>query len=822
MKNKLLVSNLRKIGSSYKRFLSLFFLSLLGVGFFVGIKSAAPDMKITLDKYLDSVNYYDIEVISSLGMTYEDILKIKEFDEVSEIEGIKSFDFVYNSNDIERNVRVTSLGNINKVILLDGRLPLNNDEIVVDKKFFNDANLSFGDYIFIDNSSLRNKNLKVVGVIESPLFFAHEYMGTTNVGNGELHYVSYVLENAFNTNYYTSINLTVSDSFNLLCTSEEYDTLIDFVSYKIDGIKEEREKYRFDSLFGSKIDQMNNLGIAVDYNEFPKSVWYINDRSDNLSYSTFVTMVESIEKLGNVFPLLFYVVAVLISLISMSRMVEEDRVEIGTLKGLGFSNTSITFRYIMYSLSATVFGGIFGMIIGSNFFPRILWGIYESIFLIKKFSCDFIVEYAIIGIVISIVCICGAAVINVRKLLKEKPSELMRPKAPKAGKKILLEKIHFIWDKLSFSNKISTRNIFRYKKRIIATIIGIASSTALIVVALGIRDSINDISKLNYQHVHLYDNIVSINNEDKIDDIYKFLDYNKSIIYKVRANYENIDIYNNKDEKIEVTLISPEDKNELEKVITLRDINNDYEIIDLESDKVVLSEKLAKLLGVDVGDKVNFFVNNEYRTVAVSHIVENYIGNYAFVDKDTYKSLFEKYDGNVVFLKVSYPLSDEYTSELVKQDGVSGIIDKQTMLNQTEDIISSLDSVIYVLVLSSAILAFTILYNLSTINISERKREISTLKVLGFYDEEVDAYITKENYFITIIGIIIGLYAGYRLCYYIIDITEPYDLMFAKNIKMLSYLISTFISLMFTIIVNKITHFSLKKVDMLESLKSNE
>ena len=418
MKNKLLVSNLRKIGSSYKRFLSLFFLSLLGVGFFVGIKSAAPDMKITLDKYLDSVNYYDIEVISSLGMTYEDIIKIKELDNISEIEGVKSFDFVYNSNDIEKNVRVTSLGNINKVILLDGRLPLNNDEIVVDKKFYNDAKLTLNDYIYIDNSTLRSKNLKVVGVIESPLFFAHEYMGTTSVGNGELHYVSYVLENAFNTNYYTSVNLTVSDAFDLLCTDEEYVNLIDFVSYKINGIKKEQEDIRFNSLFGSKIDQMNSLGVAVDYDEFPKSIWYINDRDDNLSYSTFITMVESIEKLGNVFPLLFYVVAILISLISMARMVEEDRVEIGTLKGLGFSNSSITFRYIMYSLSATVAGGIFGMIIGSNFFPRILWGIYESIFLIKKFSCEFILENAIIGLVISIVCICGAAVINVRKLLK--------------------------------------------------------------------------------------------------------------------------------------------------------------------------------------------------------------------------------------------------------------------------------------------------------------------------------------------------------------------------------------------------------------------
>lgn len=821
MKNKLLVSNLRKIGSSYKRFLSLFFLSLLGVGFFVGIKSAAPDMKITLDKYLDSVNYYDIEVISSLGMTYEDIIKIKELDNISEIEGVKSFDFVYNSNDIEKNVRVTSLGNINKVILLDGSLPLNNDEIVVDKKFFNDAKLTLNDYIYIDNSTLRSKNLKVVGVIESPLFFAHEYMGTTSVGNGELHYVSYVLENAFNTNYYTSVNLTVSDAFDLLCTDEEYVNLIDFVSYKINGIKKEQEDIRFNSLFGSKIDQMNSLGVAVDYDEFPKSIWYINDRDDNLSYSTFITMVESIEKLGNVFPLLFYVVAILISLISMARMVEEDRVEIGTLKGLGFSNSSITFRYIMYSLSATVAGGIFGMIIGSNFFPRILWGIYESIFLIKTFSCEFILENAIIGLVISIVCICGAAVINVRKLLKEKPSELMRPKAPKAGKKILLERIHLVWNKLSFSNKISTRNIFRYKKRIFATIIGIASSTALIVVALGIRDSINDISKLNYEHVHLYDNIIGISDDNNLEEIYTFLDYNQSIIYNVRANYETIDIYNG-DERIEINLVSPYDKDELKNVITLRDVNNKYNVIDIVSGKIVLSEKLAKLLDVSIGDKVGFLVSDEYKEIKVSHIVENYIGNYAYVDRETYTNIFGDYDGNVIFLKVSYPLGDEYTSKLVDLDGVASVTDKQTMLNQTEEIISSLDSVILVLVLSSAILAFTILYNLSTINISERKREISTLKVLGFYDEEVDAYITKENYFITLIGILIGNFAGYKLCFYIVELTEPFDLMFAKNIKLLSYLIATFMSLLFTIIVNRITHYSLKNVDMLESLKSNE
>lgn len=821
MKNKLLLSNIRKISSSYKRFLSLLFLSLLGVGFFVGIKASAPDMRVTIDKYLDSVNFYDLEIISSLGLTYEDILEVKNVGNISEIEGIKSVDFVYKSEGLEKNVRVTSLGKINEVILIDGRLPLNNNEIVIDKKFLNDAELLIGNHISISNESLKNEDFVIVGVIESPLYFAHEYMGTTNVGNGELHYVSYVLENAFSSNYYTSINLKVDGTDEMLCTDEEYLNLINFISYKIDGIKKDREDVRFNSLFGEQINQMNSFGLEVDLNNFPKSVWYINSRDNNLSYSTFTTMVDSIDKLGNVFPLLFFLVAILISLISMSRMVDEDRTEIGTLKGLGFSNRHIISRYVIYSLSATVFGGIIGMTIGFNLFPRILWGIYESIFLIKDFVCEINFCYAVLGMSLSIICICGAAIINARRLLSEKPSELMRPKAPKAGKKILLEKISFIWNRFNFSNKISTRNIFRYKRRVIATMIGIAGSTALIVVALGIRDSINDISKFNYENVHLYDQMIGISDSNNVEEVFEYLDYNPSIIHSVRANYETIDIYKN-DDSIEIYLVSPYNKDEFDNVIKLNDVNDGYNEIKLLNNKIVLSEKLAKLLEVCVGDKVGFLVDNKLKELEISNIVENYIGNYAYIDRETYINLFNKYDGNVIFLKVSYQLSDEYIQNLINLDSVSSVMSKQTMLNQTEDIISSLNSVIVVLILSSAILAFTILYNLSTINISERKREISTLKVLGFYDEEVDAYITKEMYFITIIGIVVGLFIGSKLCYYVVEITEPFDLMFAQNIKLLSYLIASFISLLFTIIVNKITHLSLKKVDMLESLKSNE
>lgn len=822
MKNKLLLSSIRKIKSSYKRFLSLMFLSILGVGFFVGIKATAPNMIITLDNYLDKQKMHDIEIVGTLGLTYEDILEIEKLGFTEEIYGIKSIDHVIKINDYDKNIRILSLNKINEVILKEGRLPENTNEIIVDWKFIEQSDYKIGDYIVVDNEGLKINELKIVGIIESPLFYAHEYMGTTTVGNGELHYVSYVLENVFKENAYSSISLTIKNANNLETDSKKYNQLIERTKKKIEKIQHKREQARFDSLFKEQIDLMTSFGIDVNMDEFPKSKWYILDRNDHLSYSTFVTMTESIAQIGNVFPILFYLVAILISLISMARMVDEDRLEIGTLKGLGFSNSHIISKYVIYAFTATFIGGIVGMIIGFNFFPRVMWQIYDSIFLIPDFECAFHIEYASIGLLISIICICGAAIINAKKSLREKPSELMRPKAPKIGKKIWLEKIPFIWNKLNFSNKITTRNIFRYKGRILVTIIGIASSTALIVTGLGFKDATKNISRLNYYNVHVYDEMIAINPDANIDSLMKILDENKSVIHKVRANYEVTELYNELEESVEVNLVSPEDANELEKVIRLNDVNNDYKRVKLSEDKVAISEKLARVLNVEVGDKVYLKVYEKYIGIEISNIVETYIGNYIFISKEKYKEIYNKYNGNTLFLKTTKELSDEASKEIIENSAVSSLISKTTMLGQADDILESLNSVVIVLVASSAILAFTILYNLSTINISERRREISTLKVLGFYDEEVDSYITKENYFITVIGIIIGCVAGTYLQQYVSSTAEPHDLMFAKGINFTSYIIAILLSFLFTIIVNKITHYSLKKIDMIESLKSNE
>ena len=822
MKNKLLLSSVRKIKSSYKRFLSLMFLSLLGVGFYVGIKASAPNMVITLDNYLDAQNMHDIEVIGTLGLTYEDILEIEKLGFVNEIYGIKSIDHVISINDYDKNIRILSLNKINEVVLREGRLPENTNEIVVDWKFIKESDYQIGDYLSIDTDGLKNNELKIVGIIESPLFHAHEYMGTTTVGNGKLHYVAYTLESAFKENAYSSINLTIDGSKNLETGSEEYKELVSSSIEKIELIKETREQERFDSLFKEQIEYMNNFGIAVDMEEFPKSKWYIFDRTDNLSYSTFMTMSESIREIGNVFPILFYLVAILISLISMSRMVDEDRLEIGTLKGLGFSNQKIISRYVLYAFSATFVGGIIGMFIGFNFFPTVIWNIYESIFIIPNFQCVFHMEYASIGLIIAIICICGSAIINAKKSLKEKPSELMRPKAPKVGKQIWLEKITFIWNKLKFSNKITIRNIFRYKGRVLVTIIGIASSTALIVTGIGLKDATVNISKFNYYNVHVYDEMIGVNAEEDVDSLINLLNDNKNVVHTVRANYEVTEIYNIDKESIEVNLISPENSNELEKVIRLNDVNDDYKRVNLEKDKAVLSEKLARVMNVEVGNHIYFKINEKYIAVEVSHIVENYIGNYVYISKEKYKEIYDKYDGNTLFLKMAKELSEEDAKEIMKNEAVSSLISKSTMLEQANNILESLNSVVIVLVAASAILAFTILYNLSTINISERRREISTLKVLGFYDEEVDSYITKENYFITIIGIIIGCVSGTYLQRYVSSTAEPHDLMFGDEIKFTTYIIAAALSIIFTLIVSYITHFSLKKIDMIESLKSNE
>ena len=821
MKNKLLISNLRKIKSSYKRFISLMCMALLGVGFYAGIKATSPNMLKTLDNYLDEQNVYDLEIVSTLGLTDDDINKINELGISDKVVGIKSIDEIIELNKLEKIIKVSSVSDINKIILKEGNLPKKDNEIVVEQKFLKENKLSIGDTISINNDNLVTNEFIIVGTIESPLYFS-SYRGTTNVGNGELNYYTYVLESAFKVDYYTNIYLTLNDTKNLITNSDSYLNEIEESKEKLESIKRDREQVRFNELYQDKINYMESLGLTVNKKDFPSSTWYIFDRSDNQGYTTFIDATESMKQIGTVFPLVFYVVAILISLISMTRMVMEDRTEIGTLKGLGFYNYQIASKYLTYSFLATVIGGTLGMLIGFSIIPRVIWSIYKALFTIPTFICNFEFYYGIIGLLVAVTCICGSSIIASYTTLKDKPSELMRPKAPKIGKKIFLEKITFIWEKLSFSAKITIRNIFRYKKRVLVTIIGIAGSTSLILVGFGLKDSVTNVAYYNYNNVFVYDKMITLKNNADTISLMELLKTNDDITSTIKASYEVVDLYNFNKDKLDVNLIVPEDESNFSDVIRLNDINNDKKVITLKDNYIALSEKLALTLKVKVGDKVLFKINDNYKEVEISNIVENYVRDYAYMTKNTYENLFETYNINTVFIKNNESYDNNFDKKIIKNENVSNLISKDVSSNLIENVLSSLNSVVVVLIVSSAILAFVILYNLSNINISERKREISTLKVLGFYDEEVDAYITRENYFITIIGIAIGLYIGLYLSHYIISTCEPEFIMFIREIKLESYIISALISLIFTIIVNIITHINLKKIDMVESLKSNE
>ena len=821
-KDRILTSSFRKIKNNFKRFLSLLCMALLGVGFYAGIQAASPDMLNTLDSYLDTQNVYDIEIVSTLGLTENDLEEIRKIEGVDVAQGTYSKDAIMKTDKEEYVVKMIGINeNINKVSLIEGNLPNENNEIVVEKDFLQENDLKIGDIINFEGDE---QEYKIVGTVESPLYFGIS-RGTTTLGKGQIDYYIYAKEDIFNQEYYNNIYLTVKNAKEMTTSENGYEELVENTINKIEEIQTDREEQRFNEVYGEYIQSLELQNIPVDRESLPSSTWYIFDRTNNQAYSDFIDATEGVSKIGDVFPVIFYIIAILISLISMMRMVEEDRQELGTLKALGFGNFKIILKYIIFSLLATIIGGLIGMAIGFKLLPNIIWEIYTMLFTVPNFVAEFNLEYGLIGLIIGVICICGSSILVACRQLKQMPSVLMRPKSPKMGKKILLEKWKFFWSKLNFSNKIVVRNLFRYKMRAIVTVIGISGCTALILAGFGLKDSISNIVTFQFENVLKYDELISLNSNTDIESLINSLQENEDVVDQVTARMETTKIYNN-DKDYEVTLTIANNIDELENVISLNDVDNEYQKIELKDDEIVLSEKLATLLEVEKGDNVTFRNEDgkEY-ALKVTAIAENYINNYVYMTKDTYENVFSPYETNVIFLKIADLTAeeeDELRKEILNNASVSSIVSSENTVSTVSDMMGSLDAVVVILVVASAILAFVVMYNLSNINISERQREIATLKVLGFYDNEVDNYITKENMILAFFGIILGLIVGVYLSHFIITTCETDTLMFVRQVNPLSFVYSATITIAFTLIVNLINHINLKKINMIDSLKSVE
>ena len=819
MKTKLLKHIFMKIKDNYKRFLSLICMAFLGVGFYAGIQSSSPDMLKTLDNFYDENNVYDISVISNVGLTEDDLLKLSKIKNVELAINIQEKDTYL---EIEENNYVVKLieynSQMNNVYIKEGRLPKNNNEVSVDNALLENNNLKLGDNITIDG-----KKYSIVGNVISPLYFSAE-RPNSNLGSGKVDYYIYVYNGFLDLEAYSNIYITVKGAKKYLTNSDSYKKLINNVKKDIDLIKDKQQDIRYDELYSDIIETSEMYGISIDESNFIKPKWYIYDRLDNTSYKELINASDNLKKIGNIFPIIFFAISVLVSLISMMRMIEEDRVENGTLKSLGYNSFHITLKYVIYSLLATTIGSSVGAIFGSYMIPSVIWNIYKKIFFIPKFIYLLKSDYNALGLWICILCICGTSVIVCIKNLREVPANLMRPKAPKSGKKILLERINFIWKKLKFSDKITIRNIFRYKSRVITTVLGIAGCTSLILAGFGLKDSIKDVTDFQFNNIIKYDKLLMTNESINQIDIEKELLNDDKVENFTNVNTQNIKVLFN-DEEQEVTMITPDDFNSISKSISLIDLKTNNVIDNISDNSCIISEKTAKLLDIDVGDKISLLDNdNNKYDIKVSYIIKNYINQYLYINKNTYNNLFKDYKINsiLISLKDEDKNSKEFDKKYISNGYALTIVDNDDMKNSMNDMLSSIDSIVAILIIAAASLAFVVLYNLSNINISERKREIATLKVLGFYPSEVDKYINRETVLLTILGIGIGLLFGSYLSHFIISTCEPDYIMFDRHVYTLSYFYSLFITVIFTIIVTIVTHFNLKKINMVTSLKNVE
>ena len=557
--------------------------------------------------------------------------------------------------------------------------------------------------------------------------------------------------------------------------------------------------------------------------------WMVTDREELPEYTDYGDNADRLRNIGQVFPVIFFLVAALISLTTMTRMVEEQRTQIGTLKALGYKKSAIAAKYICYAFFATLLGSVLGMLIGEKIIPYIIITAYGIMYhnVANTISIDYQPGFALIASTASVVCTVGATLFASGKELQETPASLMRPPAPKEGKRVLLERLTFIWKHLSFSWKSTIRNLFRYKKRLIMTVFGIAGSMGLMLVGFGIQDSISDIAAIQYRELQHYDGMViedSDATEEEHAELFEYMKENEQIAHCNRVQMTKISAPKGSS-NISIYLFVPESLSEFARDVTLKNriTGETYELTD---EGAAISEKTASLLGLKVGDMIPLKKGDKEYKVRVAVITENYMSHYLYMTPRVYEQTFgEKPEYENIVFTMQEDCKDDLEmagTRILAYPGALSISYTSSLASQVDRMLSTLDAVILVLIVSAGMLAFVVLYNLNNINITERQRELATLKVLGFYDGEVSQYVLRENVILTVLGIMFGAVFGILIHRYVITTVEVDAVMFGRNIKLLSFLYSGILTSIFSIVVNGVMHFKLKTIDMVESLKSVE
>lgn len=834
--NALTLKNLlREIKRTFTKFLSIFAICALGVAFFAGIRATSPDMKEAGDRLYNTYNLSDISVISTSGLTADNI---RDLESIEGIQAVRASLFVdamaRGTGEKEKNLRLYSMPiklkseyaplidlipdygidtlpeyEMNGVEIVSGRMPLNDTETALDYTLEGSLVKQLGDEITLTTSG-GTVTLRVVGFIRSPMYISMFERGTSSIGNGTSDGFAYASGNAISSlgtklpvmsllnTYYTRADIVISGKEGLSAYSDEYEALVNEVTDRIE-----------------------------DYASTQSGTWYIQDRSGNPGYSDYSENTDRIAAVGDVFPLIFFIVAALVCLTTMTRMVEEQRIEMGTMKALGYGGWQIAMKYAVYAMSACISGGVVGAIIGFKLFPYVIMKGYSIMYYLGKLETPYRADIAFMAIAAMAVCTAAATFSACYASLKEVPATLMRPKAPKAGRRVLLEKIPFIWKKLSFTSKVTVRNLFRYKKRFFMSVIGIAGSGALLVTAFGLNDSIFGIIEKQFGDIWQMDVQAYVYEAMPLADMQELLGKNPanddfdSVMFCLDSQME---CKNGGRSQSGVHLLGVESAESMAGRINL---HNGGAPVTLDDSGVVVTAKLAETLSIKVGDEINMRTGGEDHLMRVIGVADNYVYHYVYITAAYYETVFGKamqYNGFMGNLKdgLTDETMDAMSTQLLSDSRMYTVRTIGSIYASVWDSLSILNYVVLVLILGSGMLTFVVMLNLTNINIGERMRELATLRVLGFYDKEMYAYIFRENNALSVIGAFVGLVFGKIMHLFVIRTCEVDMVMFVRSAKPLSYVYAFALTIVFSLIVNLLMRPKVRAIDMVESLKSAE
>ena len=852
-RNTLWKDALSSLNHSWGRFIGITLLMAVSAFTFIGLKMAGPDMKNTAQTYYQEVNLADLTVSSNYGLDKNDTQTIKNQAKKATLD----FGYLQDAtiNNSKTSLRVLSESkNISTSQLISGNFPKKDNQIAISYLLRNKYHI--GEWITLnEHSNLKNSRFKIVGFIRPSEYTDKSNLGQTNVGTGQLSGVAIVKKSAFKAQSYSIARIRFNKTKELDPYSSTYQKFIDNKKERLTNSLAQNSKLKkteVDNNFKDAQKQIrqakeqiqlaenNGLNMSREkarlekqqkkLNEQEQEIkqlgsisYYVNDRKNDSGYDTYQSNSEKIELITNIFPVFLFAVAALVSFSTMTRFIDEERQNIGVLRALGYSKLDTSLKFVIYSLTAALTGVFIGAIGGYWILPRIIFNAYTANLTLTNFQSGFSWKYLFLTFLISILCTTGAAVIQLFIVLRAKTSELLLPKPPKNGSRILLEKIKPFWQHLSFNYKVTLRNIFRYKVKMIMTILGIAGCTGLLMMGFGIRDSLAGIGQKQYSEIIKYDLIAidknslsseqssRLNQKLSSSQVNKYLPvYFENVSKKIAGTNQDLSI------------IVPEKSSQISKYISLRNRSSGQKI-NLNSRGIVISEKLAKLLNLSIGDELSLVTTNGKKVkLPISNICEMYMGHYVLMNSNVYQKYFnKKVNSNAQLIELNNKKqTNSFANSLMKTGAVSAINLNTNNQQIIDSLIQSMNKVIFLLIGLAALLAVVVIFTLTTTNLEERMREIATLKVLGFYNNEASLYIYRETIILSIFGILIGFLIGNWLHGFIIDNLSPLNAMFRPGILFSNYLLSDLIPLVITGIMAIFVNRKIKEVNMLEALKS--